>query len=303
MEEAILDKGQASGTVSTKLVQIDPRKLRLRELNARYMTHEQFQLLVANVRRDGCLSSVPFAFGVKEAGEWVYEVLSGNHRTKAAIAAGLDEIWVMVTHDPLTEEQKIAIQLSHNAITGQDDPATLRKLYEQVGTVDLKVYCGLDDRTLELLEKVSPIAFSEAALEAKTLTMYFLPDELERAQTIIEGLLKQVSGDRTWLLRHAEYDSWLDLMAAAGGSKGVSNAATSLMVLLDVFSRHLDDLQEYLPARRDREYFPLAAVFGADRIPAATAKLLTAALSRLVDSGKAPNPLKALELLAKDAID
>jgi hypothetical protein len=45
------------------------------------MRHETYAQLVANIRRDGKLTSVPFAFRDGEK----YTVLSGNHRVRAAI--------------------------------------------------------------------------------------------------------------------------------------------------------------------------------------------------------------------------
>lgn len=48
----------------------------------------------------------------------------------------------------MSEEHRIAIQLSHNAIVGQDDPDILKKLYDKILDIDLKEYSGLDDKTL-----------------------------------------------------------------------------------------------------------------------------------------------------------
>ena len=74
--------------METRVIQIDPRELKLLKLNARYMRHEEYQRLVANIKRDGQLTSAPFA--CKDGDK--YLVLSGNHRTQAAIAAGLKSI-------------------------------------------------------------------------------------------------------------------------------------------------------------------------------------------------------------------
>ena len=38
---------------------------------------------------------------------------------------------------PLTEQQELAIQLSHNAIAGQDDPVILKELWDTLGDVNL----------------------------------------------------------------------------------------------------------------------------------------------------------------------
>ena len=46
--------------MNIQVVEINPREIILLEENARYMTHEEFNRLVDNVRRDGQLSSAPF---------------------------------------------------------------------------------------------------------------------------------------------------------------------------------------------------------------------------------------------------
>ena len=45
--------------INTKIIEIDPRELKLLKMNARFMRHEEFQRLVANIKRDGQLTSAP----------------------------------------------------------------------------------------------------------------------------------------------------------------------------------------------------------------------------------------------------
>ena len=159
-------------------IEVDPREIKLLDLNARYMRHEEFKQLVDNIRRDGQLTSTPFL--CKEP-DGKYRCLSGNHRTMAAIEVGLEKITCLATDDELTQDQKTAIQLSQNAISGQDDPATLKLLYESIFDAEMKKYSGLDDKTLELLEKISSTSIAEANLDFKILQIVFLPNELDEA--------------------------------------------------------------------------------------------------------------------------
>lgn len=69
-------------------LEIDPKEIKLLNLNARYMRHEEFKQLVDNIRRDGQLTSTPFLCREPNG---KYLCLSGNHRTKAAIEAGLEK--------------------------------------------------------------------------------------------------------------------------------------------------------------------------------------------------------------------
>ena len=115
-------------------IDIDPRSIRLLRLNARFMRHETFQRLVANIKGDGVLTQTPFGWLVHdddtqerivgEDGEPVHEVLSGNHRIKAAIEAGLETIDYRYTDEYLTPDSNIE----------EDRLVTILPVWPPVGT-------------------------------------------------------------------------------------------------------------------------------------------------------------------------
>ena len=266
--------------METKIIKINPRELKLLELNARYMRHEEFMRLVNNVKKDRKLTSVPFGC-LEDDGK--YLVLSGNHRTKAAIEAGLEEIEIMVTDEKLDEQQKMAIQLSHNQLAGQDDPDILKQIYEKITDLDMKLYTGLDDKTLELLSKETASSLSEANLEYQTVMLTFLPDELETVKRTFklaeEG--KKGKGEK-WLARYKEYDRWLDNIEVAGSSYGVKNVATSLDIILSVFEHNLADLAKGWENQNTKSYVPIASVLGISKIPTPIAKKLNKVTEKMI---------------------
>lgn len=298
--------------MKTRMIRVDPRKLKLLERNAHFMRHEVFQQLVANVKKDGDLTSVPFAVQVytadgkpatHEDGAPVYEVRSGNHRVKAAIAAGLSEIDVKVTEEQLPNDHLVAIQLSHNAIFGEDDPALLKELYQEIQDVDWRIYSGLDDRTLELLSEVDVSSLSEANLQFQTLTFAFLPDEVEVVKAVWEQVKVLATGDEVWLMRWRDYDRFLDTMEEAGASHNVKNAATTLMILLNIVSRHLHEFAEGW--YEDGEllhngYVPLSSVLGTSKVPAKVAARLKKLVDSMVSRGEVEQRWQGLEKLLSE---
>lgn len=266
-------------------LEIDPREIKLLEMNARYMKHEEFRRLVDNVRKDGQLSSAPFLCKDTD-GRWL--CLSGNHRTQAAIEVGLDKIICLATDDSLTKDQKIAIQLSHNSIAGQDDPATLKLLYEEILDVESKKYSGLDDKTLDLLDKFASISISESNLEFQTLQLVFLPDELKAAESVIEKVKEAAKhADAVWLTKHNKYDDWLDTQEAVLSSYGVKNVATAVDLILKLANRNITQLQEgYEAQEHDKSWVPIETVLGRRKIPAKAAKLLAKALDKMQGRGE-----------------
>lgn len=283
----------------------DPRSLTLLEVNARYMTHEQFQRLTDNVRRDGVLSQSPFVIR-KPDGRGV--VLSGNHRVKAAIEAGLDEVIWLETTDDLTHEQEVAIQLSHNAISGQDDPAVLAQLYSSLDDLDWRAYSGLDDKTLELLADVDVSKLAEANLDYQMLNITFLPADMERAvHGFDEAAGLASAADEKWLARYEDHFRILAAIATSGKARDVRNQAASLSFVLDIFEAHRTDLQDGWYDTETEEpkhdgWIPLSTILGVDDIPAASAAVVNKALQKMISSGDLNSKSRwlALEAWAAD---
>jgi hypothetical protein len=224
-----------------RLVRRDPRLLTRLPVNAHFQTKEEFDRLVENIKADGCLTSVPLVYGAGEYDEGRELVLSGNHRCDAAVEAGLDEIDVILIDDAQTKDQLIARQLSHNAITGKDDPATLQQLYDQIEDVDWRAYSGLDDAQLNLLAEVSPEGLSEANLDFATVSLIFLPAELEAAREAFNQA--RLGQNESWLAARADYEQTLDTLASTHAAHKVGNVATALHAILAIVENHLDELQ------------------------------------------------------------
>jgi hypothetical protein len=294
---------------------VEPRRLadlRLLEANARYMTHEQYARLVANIREDGALTSVPLVYPhygrveYQELPAGVDEVLSGNHRVQAAIEAlGPDTVSdCMIIDGPLTRARRIAVQISHNSITGQDDPATLRKLYDELDRLGDREYSGLDDKQLELLDQVDLDSLSEANLEFLTVAVTFLPGELDHAASLLQQATDIARADQRWLAGLEQYDKVLEALATAQGSHNVSNTATALAVILGVFEAHLPDLRDGwydpdagLPTRNGT--VPTEVLFGR-RVPTEAAAVIQQALDRMIGREEASSPWQAIERWAAD---
>ncbi|MFF5668819.1 hypothetical protein ACFY8S_01560 [Streptomyces hygroscopicus] len=287
----------------------DPRTLKLLDLNARFMRHEQYQQLVTNLRRDQALTSTPFVWHDTTTGDRI--VLSGNHRTKAAIEAGIEEITWLETSDPLTESQRIAIQLSHNAIAGEDDPAILKTLYEQIDDLDLRQYAGLDDATLELLADLDSPSLGEANLSFQTLAIVFLPDDLKEAQGVLNDALGlAASSDAIWVAALRQYDQTMAALDLASKSADVTNVATAFGLILESFKDHADELVDAWFDRTTDEpkhhgMAPLLTLFHTDAMPTKSAAIVERALQQAVARGDVPaeHRYKALELWATQYLD
>ncbi len=262
--------------IETEIVSCDPRSLLLLEKNARFMKAVTFQRLVENVKRDGVLTSLPFA--VRE-GEGL-RVLSGNHRVQAAIEAGLESIDVLVSLTELSPARQKAIQLSHNSLTGEDDPLTLKALYEEMGDVAWQAYSGLDDKTLDLMTKAASPGMGAQGLEVATLTLAFLPGELERMRESFASIAPALKGE-TWLVPFELYDATADMLDTVSLACEVRSMAVAFAHMVEVFERHLGELRPEL--ERNKGDFPLAVLFGRSEAPREQVRAVAKALERLGD--------------------
>ena len=267
MEDSALSKvNEKLSPTSVRMAVVPIAQCDFLEKNARFMRAEQYRLLVDNIRADGCLTSVPFAIRIpgkidtttiagaasvpsSPSGDR-YKILSGNHRVKAAQDAGLTEIPVLYTDQELSHQKQVAIQLSHNAIAGQDDLAILRELYDEIADVTLKAYSGIDDVVLGRMDPPDLDPLSEKGLEYRIVSIAFLPEEVERAEAVFAKVLEQATGDVTWVNRRAEYDRFLDALTIAKAQAGIKNTATAFGLLLDLAEKHLDEVPKPAPKKK-----------------------------------------------------
>ncbi|GAA0607615.1 hypothetical protein GCM10010174_25980 [Kutzneria viridogrisea] len=266
------------------------KDLTLLDVNARYMRKETYDRLVTNLGEDGYLTSTPLIYsGDGEYAEGHELVLSGNHRVMAALEAGIEEADFLLIRQKLPKDRLTALQLSHNALAGEDDLATLKILYDGIEDIDYRQMAGLDDKTLDLLQQIDLESLSEANLDFQTITIAFLPPEADAARTALESLGK--SADETWLAAYADYNPLLDALASAHSAHNVGNVGVALGILIGLAERHLTDLQAgfLVPGSaetRHRGQVGIEVVLGTRTIPAATAAVLTRRLKAAIDAGE-----------------
>lgn len=214
-------------TIPTKLA-----KLKLLENNARYMDADQFTQLVDNLKRDGVLTSHPLIYkGV---------VLSGNHRVQAALKAGIAEAECIEITSDLTESQRVAIQLSHNAITGKDDPNILAGLYSSLDFHD-KLYSGLDDAVLNT-DKMDLKSLSAGATQYQELALTFLPEQADEFNALADRLGKSAS-KVIHLGSLEDFDDFFDALIRVKATQNVHNSALALRAMARLANDHLDVLE------------------------------------------------------------
>ena len=161
-------------------------ELHEQEKNARVMDPKTFDRLTSNIARGGRLEQLPFC--ALRDGE--IEVVSGHHRIRAARAAEVMEVFVIVDTSGLSRSEVVAKQLAHNAIAGTDDPSMLRELFAEIATVEDMIESHIDPTLLQVPEP-QPLTDVKAILDWHLVSLLFLPASLEDFQLVLDRL----SGD------------------------------------------------------------------------------------------------------------
>ena len=148
-----------------------------------------FERLAQTIARDKRLESLPLCAKTERG----LEIISGHHRVRAATAAGISEMFVLVDVTGLTRSQIAAKQLAHNAIEGQDNEQLLAEIYRQIEDAESKLEAFMDAKLDIEMPKVK-IEGLDVEIDFKTVLLIFLPRVKERLDRALEYL--RSSGQR-----------------------------------------------------------------------------------------------------------
>lgn len=152
------------------------------QVNANKMSDAAFNRLVENIRISGGLSSAIGCYRRKEDGKFV--IFSGNHRKRAAEQLRILEVPVIYAdEEELTNDEIIALQLSHNSLHGDDDKSILARLFAEIKQVDFKEFANIT------IDEVKPIdtkgvSFSVDS-EHYTVSLIFYRKDYELLQELL----------------------------------------------------------------------------------------------------------------------
>lgn len=219
------------------IVAIDPKEINLIDKNARYMPNEKFAQLVANIKRDGNLASMPLL----EVTNGRYECLSGNHRVQASVAAKIPLILCYCIEGPLSLSEKRAIQISHNSLSGLDVSDTLKELYNEIEDVMFKEYAGIDDVEIANLPTAHLMSFNDDGLKFERVELLFVCAEVERIKEVVKWIGKKSS---TKLLGNAQtFDLFFEKLLEYKEIAEILSSETAFMEIIKVMEREIASLK------------------------------------------------------------
>jgi hypothetical protein len=287
--QKVLDLGNG-----LELWKVPPSALREQDVNARSMPKAMFERLAQTIGRDKRLESLPLCAKTERG----LELVSGHHRTRAATAAGLTEMFALVDVTGLNRSQIAAKQLAHNAIEGTDNEQLLAEIYRQIEDAEGKLEAFIDEKLDIPLPRVK-IDGLDVEIDFKTVLLIFLPRVKERLDKAIEYL--RSSGQR------------LDgvYIAAESDYAPVENAVRRIheeydvRVVADIIGKMADlAVQACGVSVEQPERVHLKDIFGTAYIPKEAAEVVKSALAAMLKVGEISqtNRWQALEYWAADCV-
>lgn len=214
-----------------KIWMIDPKEAVLLSKNPRHMSKRKMLALTENIREDGFLSQLPFAIH-RDDGK--FEIISGNHRVKASIAAGLDSIPVLFGEEAdFSKEKRIAIQISHNSIFGDDDLQLLKELYSELDSIASKKYSGIDEQELFKNKPLELTPIRSEDFEMTPIQFVFCDSKVEKIESTLEKLERMAMTKKTYMVI-GEVQDFLDVFTKWSTRNNVKSRSVAFALMCDI---------------------------------------------------------------------
>ena len=224
------------------------------------------------------------------------EIISGHHRVRAATAAGITEMFVLVDVTGITKSQIAAKQLAHNSIEGTDNEQLLGEIYRQIADAESKLEAFIDAKLDVEIPKVK-IEGLDIDIDFKTVLLIFLPRVKARLDRALEYI--RSNGQRLDGLYVAADSDYAPLEKA--GRK--IHEEYDIRVVADILGKMADlALQACGESVADPERVHLKDIFGTAWVPKEAAKVIRDAVQKMTEAGDlAPgNKWQFLELVSAE---
>lgn len=211
------------------------------EMNANEMSAEDFATLCENIGLSG-LSSVPCCYR-KFNGR--YGMISGHHRLRACKKNHFKKIGILwCDESDLSEDEIIAIQLSHNSLHGEDNQSILKLLFGRIKNVDFKKFAHIN------IDEVAPVStdgISVFALKENfVFTIILYPNSFESLDELYGDIREQAKKSDTLILAHQEDNEMalLKLQQDIGNQFNIKSPSITFAKLLELAKERLDEIKE-----------------------------------------------------------
>lgn len=224
-----------------KYEQVDISLIDEAEMNANEMTGEDFSALCDNIEKSG-LSSVPCCYK-KQNGRFV--MISGHHRLRACKKLRYTKIGILYCNEEeLTKDEIIAIQLSHNSLHGEDNKNILKKLFEQIQTIEFKKFAHIN---IDEISSINTDGINIYALKENfVFTVILYPNSFGVLDELYGDIREQSKKSDVLILASQEENEMLlmKLQKEIGTQYNIKSPSITFAKLLELAKERMEEIKE-----------------------------------------------------------
>lgn len=216
--------------------------LREQDLNANSMPKKMFDQLVANIKGAGAPESIPLCATIEGEGE-IQWIVSGHHRIKGTREAGQSYMLILL-YEGLSWARVRSKQLAHNSIAGTSDPELVKRIWEQIDTVEARFEAFIDPRMFEAIPPTvsfQPVDVDFAGM-SKTILVVFLSSQYEDMETALEAALPKGQVDAVYLAERATYDKAIEVLKQTRDVEDIKAVPTAMARVFELAMERLAQL-------------------------------------------------------------
>lgn len=216
-------------------------ELREQDINAQMMQPKHFDRLTTNVKNRGQIESLPYCS--QPNGQGPVAIISGHHRARAARAAELEEIPVLIDLKPMDKSQVRAKQIAHNELHGEPVEEILAQMIAEIDNVDDLLASGLDtDHLPTLPEADTDLHIPFADMDYRTVTIVFLPEQMTAFTDLIR--LIDPSSELIGVAQAEQFDAFSQAVRAYGRAASIKAVGSIVGALTELALRETERVKE-----------------------------------------------------------
>lgn len=202
--------------------------LKEQDVNAQVMEPKKFDRLTQNIKHRGQLESLPYCY--QKDGKGTIQIISGHHRTRGALAAGIETIPVIVDTQSMTRSTIIAKQIAANELTGSSDDKILAQLIQGMNTIDDMLTSGLDTKKLPTIDS-KPINTDNLSIPTtlNTVELVFTQPQYDQLTQYIDS---HQNTDMIGLIPEELYEQFSTAITEYADRNNVKNLTTIITLLI-----------------------------------------------------------------------
>ncbi len=277
---------ESTGKERTKVVDLDNGisiwkvhidYLREQDKNARSMSNTKFNRLADNIKRDNRLESMMLC--VENEGRDEFSIISGHHRARAARAAGIDTVHIMVINETLTDSQIKSKQLSHNALSGIDDPQIVKEIYEAIEDIKEKMASGINEDEMAEMERQIDVDGIALNVDFEVVNIVFFPEHKEKFDRMLATMTAQ-TGENILISESDRFQAFKTAVQGIANNNNIRNVSTIINKMSAI-------VLEYYGIEEDRDkWVSIANILGTPTVPIHVARSLKKAIEKAVKKHK-----------------